>query len=120
MCNNDEKIIANIGQGETQSIIFRITTTEFVNSDTLLFAMERPGYEKKIVKTFSQPITDVTLEEGVYSFIVPFTSEETSALPKGEYLFDLTLINEYGEKKQLTKARKLGIGLTVGASMAEE
>lgn len=107
------------GQGETRSLIFKITTQVFVSSDILLFAMKNSGYEKAIVKEYQQSVSELELEEGVYSFVVPFTGEETSALPKGVYLFDLTLINEYGEKKTLMKPRTLAIVPTIGASMEE-
>ena len=119
VCNNETTTEIQIGQGETKSLTFKITTAEFVSSDTLLFAMKSSGYDKKIVKKFSQSVSELTLEEGVYSFIVTFSGEETANLPVGAYYYDLTLIDEYGEKEQLMKPRALSIVPTVGASIAE-
>jgi len=108
-----------IGQGETRSIIFKIKTDAFVDTDTLLFAMRNSGYEKTIVKEYSQVVSALEIEEGKYNFIVNFSETETTALPKGLYLFDLTLINEYGQKKRLTKSMGLSIVGTIGASMGD-
>lgn len=118
-CNNTIDSGIAIGQGETKSLIFKIKTAEFVGSDTLLFAMKNTGYDTSVVMEFSQKVEDITLEDEKYNFIVPFSSAETLALAIGEYLFDLTLIDENGEKKQLIKPRKLSITPTIGASISE-
>ncbi len=108
-----------IGKGATRTLTFKIKTDEFVQTDTLLFAMELAEDEETVVMEYRQPVDELMLEAGVYNFIVPLKSEFTITLDQTDYLFDVTLVDQYGEKTPLMKPETITITNTVGASIPE-
>lgn len=106
-----------IGKGATKTLIFKIKTDEFVPTDSLLFAMELASDEETLVKEYSQLVSELTLEDGKYNFIVNLDSDFTITLDQTDYLFDLTLVDQYGQKKPLMKPDIITIINTVGASI---
>lgn len=111
-----------IGQGETKTIICKITDVDslFVATDKFLFAVKNDTSSTTFV--FSEEVivgdlTPVVVEgKNVYSFIVQITSETSRSLLKKDYYYDLTLIDVNGEKKPLTVPTKFTINGTIGAS----
>ena len=108
-----------IGKGAKKDLIFRIETDEFVQTDTLLFAIELAEDEETLIMEYSKPVSEIDIVDGRYNFIVPLNSEFTITLDETDYLFDLTLIDVYGQKKPLMKPETITIINTVGASIPD-
>lgn len=105
-----------IGQGENKTINFQITTNQFKSSDTILFAVKTDATSRKQIITTASSVPSLDLDDGVYTFVVTLTSEQTRALAVRTYYYDLTLIDEYGQAKPLMKPEELIVCASVGAS----
>jgi hypothetical protein len=116
-----------IGKGESKSIIFKITDKDniFIGTDKLLFAVKFDATSKNFLFSKETLIGSLTPEivviEGVeykqYSFLVQITTETSRSLQLGNYYYDLTLIDTYGEEKPLTTPTAFEIIKTIGASL---
>lgn len=113
-----------IGQGESKTIRFKLTTAMFVNSDKLLFAVKNDVSSCEYIYSVQENVSDLTVEDvgegkSLYTFTVVLTTEMTRALARRTYYYDLTLIDEYGEEKPLVAPQPLVIVGTIGASTAD-
>ena len=109
-----------VGQGESKTIIFKITTEIFDNTDKLLFAVKPDCAGRKHVVFAESEVSDLDYSEGVYTFVVTLTSEQTRGLAIRTYYYDLTLIDQYGQAKPLMDPQELILNGTVGASVKLE
>ena len=109
-----------IGQGETKTINFKITTSMFVNTDKLLFAVKTDCAGRKYVLSVESSVSTLDLTNGVYTFVVNLNSEQTRNLAIRTYFYDLTLIDEYGQAKSLISPQEFIVNGTVGASVKRE
>ena len=109
-----------VGQGETKTINFKITTEMFETSDKLLFAVKTDFAGRKHVLTVEREVSNLDLDNGVYTFVVTLSSEQTRALTIRTYYYDLTLIDEYGQAKPLMDPQEFIVNGTIGASVKRE
>lgn len=109
-----------VGQGESKTISFKITTTVFNNTDKLLFAIKPDCAGRKHVLFVEEDVSNLDLTEGVYTFVVNLTSDQTRSLAIRTYYYDLTLIDEYGQAKSLMTPEEFIVNGTVGASVKRE
>lgn len=110
-----------VGQGESKTLRFKLTTSEFVDSDKLLFAVKNDvsscEYEYSLQANVGElAYEDVGEGKKKYTFTVVLASDLTRGLARRTYYYDLTLIDEYGEEMPLITPQPLVVSGTVGAS----
>ena len=115
-----ENLTLQVGQGENKTITFKITTTVFTNTDKLLFAVKPDCAGRKHVLSVEEVVANLDLEQGVYTFVVNLTSDQTRSLAIRSYFYDLTLIDQYGQAKPLMDPQEFIVNGTIGASVKRE
>ena len=113
-----------IGQGETRNILFKIKDENGVllSTDKIMFAMQSTLCDRHIIKKDIKEVSELVLEDNTYKYLVTLGSDFTKELKPTDYLCDLTLIDNNGQKKTLTQIKNkpvpfiIQIVNTVGAS----
>lgn len=109
-----------VGQGENKTINFKITTNMFNSTDKLLFALKSDLTTRKHILSTESNVDDLDYSEGVYTFVVEITSEQSRSLAVRPYYYDLTLIDQYNQAKPLMDPQEFVVTGTVGASVKKE
>lgn len=109
-----------VGQGEYLPLIIDIDDEQGVlqGSNTVLFAMK--DIDGNVKHTASKLVSELTEDNGVYTFTVELSSALTLSLDEGTYFFDVTLID--GDKKHPFNSppNTLKVVKTIGASIVED